>query len=213
MASRCSMSATFWPGSLRSRYPRYISWSAATSARPVRKAALNWQWAGSCIRPSSTRAWQHRGCTPTLSSTAGANGWNGSRRMWRTSCKVSCRRSRLRIGDPVRQMDAVVNGISLTGKQVTVTGIVIHRLANGKFVEDREELDALGLLQQPRRNPQRRPRAGIVFTRQIYGSTSPSESRCDWRLWRPDGSPAAFQTGYNSFDQKAQLIRKRSCRG
>jgi len=39
-------------------------------------------------------------------------------------------------------------GISPTGKQVTVTGMVIHRLANGKFVEDREELDALGLLQQ-----------------------------------------------------------------
>jgi steroid delta-isomerase-like uncharacterized protein len=39
-------------------------------------------------------------------------------------------------------------GIPPTGKQVTVTGIVIHRIADGKFVEDREELDALGLLQQ-----------------------------------------------------------------
>lgn len=39
-------------------------------------------------------------------------------------------------------------GISPTGKRVTVSGIIIHRIANGKFVEDHEELDALGLLQQ-----------------------------------------------------------------
>lgn len=39
-------------------------------------------------------------------------------------------------------------GIPPTNKQVIVTGIIIHRLVGGKFVEGREELDALGLLQQ-----------------------------------------------------------------
>ena len=39
-------------------------------------------------------------------------------------------------------------GIPPTGKQVTITGIQILRIADGKIVEHRSELDALGLLQQ-----------------------------------------------------------------
>lgn len=39
-------------------------------------------------------------------------------------------------------------GIAPTGKLVTVTGIVISRIANGKFVDDWESLDALGMLEQ-----------------------------------------------------------------
>ncbi len=39
-------------------------------------------------------------------------------------------------------------GIPATGKRVTITGIAIFRLADGKIVENRTEFDALGLLQQ-----------------------------------------------------------------
>jgi steroid delta-isomerase-like uncharacterized protein len=39
-------------------------------------------------------------------------------------------------------------GISPTGKQVTVSGIALSRIAEGKVVEDRTDLDLLGLLQQ-----------------------------------------------------------------
>ena len=39
-------------------------------------------------------------------------------------------------------------GIPATGKQVTVTGIIISRFANGKFVEGWLDFDALGMLQQ-----------------------------------------------------------------
>ncbi len=39
-------------------------------------------------------------------------------------------------------------GIAPTGKQVTVTGIQILRVASGKIVENWVNLDALGLLQQ-----------------------------------------------------------------
>lgn len=39
-------------------------------------------------------------------------------------------------------------GIPPTGKQVTVTGIVIHRFVGGKIQETWEKSDALGLLQQ-----------------------------------------------------------------
>jgi steroid delta-isomerase-like uncharacterized protein len=39
-------------------------------------------------------------------------------------------------------------GIPATGKQATVTGIYIERIANGKFVEGWENLDALGLMVQ-----------------------------------------------------------------
>jgi predicted ester cyclase len=38
--------------------------------------------------------------------------------------------------------------VSPTGRQVTYTGISIHRLADGKIVDDRFEGDVLGLLQQ-----------------------------------------------------------------
>ena len=39
-------------------------------------------------------------------------------------------------------------GIPPTGKQATVTGINIERFANGKFIEEWSNFDALGLLQQ-----------------------------------------------------------------
>lgn len=39
-------------------------------------------------------------------------------------------------------------GIPPTGKQVTLTGITIYRLSDGKIVEERGEEDALGLMQQ-----------------------------------------------------------------
>jgi predicted ester cyclase len=39
-------------------------------------------------------------------------------------------------------------GIPPTGKQVTVTGIVIHRIANGRLVETWVNADSLGMLQQ-----------------------------------------------------------------
>ncbi len=39
-------------------------------------------------------------------------------------------------------------GIAPTGKQVTITGIQILRVASGKIVENWVNLDALGLLQQ-----------------------------------------------------------------
>ncbi len=39
-------------------------------------------------------------------------------------------------------------GILPTGKQVTLTGIAIYRLTNGKIVEERGEEDALGFMQQ-----------------------------------------------------------------
>ena len=39
-------------------------------------------------------------------------------------------------------------GMPPTGKQVTVTGIVIHRIADGKFVESWVNVDNLGLMQQ-----------------------------------------------------------------
>jgi steroid delta-isomerase-like uncharacterized protein len=39
-------------------------------------------------------------------------------------------------------------GISPTGKQVTITGISIYRIANGKIVEGWTNADMLGLMQQ-----------------------------------------------------------------
>jgi steroid delta-isomerase-like uncharacterized protein len=39
-------------------------------------------------------------------------------------------------------------GIPPTGKQVTVTGITINRIANGKIAEDWSNYDMLGMLQQ-----------------------------------------------------------------
>lgn len=39
-------------------------------------------------------------------------------------------------------------GIAPTGKQVTMTGIEILRLAGGKVVEDWDNFDALGMMQQ-----------------------------------------------------------------
>ena len=39
-------------------------------------------------------------------------------------------------------------GIPATGKQVTMTGLDLFRLVDGKIVEELVEWDALGLLQQ-----------------------------------------------------------------
>ena len=39
-------------------------------------------------------------------------------------------------------------GVPPSGKQVTMTAILIHRLANGKMVEDWEWSDQLGVLRQ-----------------------------------------------------------------
>jgi predicted ester cyclase len=39
-------------------------------------------------------------------------------------------------------------GIAPTGKQVTVTGVVITRFRGGKAAEDWELIDTLGMLQQ-----------------------------------------------------------------
>ena len=39
-------------------------------------------------------------------------------------------------------------GIAPTGNEVTITGITIHRIEDGKIVEEWENWDALGLMQQ-----------------------------------------------------------------
>jgi steroid delta-isomerase-like uncharacterized protein len=39
-------------------------------------------------------------------------------------------------------------GIPATGKKIEIGGIMIHRIKNGKTVEDREEADMFGLMQQ-----------------------------------------------------------------
>jgi predicted ester cyclase len=39
-------------------------------------------------------------------------------------------------------------GIPATGKKIEVSGIIISLIKNGKFVEDREQTDALGMMQQ-----------------------------------------------------------------
>ncbi|NOT61844.1 MAG: hypothetical protein HOP19_16645 [Acidobacteria bacterium] len=40
------------------------------------------------------------------------------------------------------------NGIAATGKQFTLDGIGIYRVADGKLVEERTVWDALGMLKQ-----------------------------------------------------------------
>ena len=39
-------------------------------------------------------------------------------------------------------------GIAPTGKRITVTGISIHRISGGKIVEEWQQWDSLGLMQQ-----------------------------------------------------------------
>jgi steroid delta-isomerase-like uncharacterized protein len=39
-------------------------------------------------------------------------------------------------------------GVAPTGKRVTMTGISIHRIADGKIVEEWQQWDSLGLMQQ-----------------------------------------------------------------
>lgn len=68
---------------------------------------------------------------------------------------------RLTVEEQIAEGDAVVTrwtakgthqgalmGIAPTGKQATVTGITIDRIANGRIVESRTNWDTLGLLQQ-----------------------------------------------------------------
>ena len=39
-------------------------------------------------------------------------------------------------------------GIPASGEQIRATGILIHRIANGKVLEHRKEFDAMGFMQQ-----------------------------------------------------------------
>jgi predicted ester cyclase len=39
-------------------------------------------------------------------------------------------------------------GIAPTGKQVTLSGMMIDRIVNGKIVEEWEEWDSLGMMRQ-----------------------------------------------------------------
>ncbi len=41
-----------------------------------------------------------------------------------------------------------LRGIAPTGRKVTVTGMTVSRVSNGKIIEDYENWDALGLMQQ-----------------------------------------------------------------
>lgn len=41
-----------------------------------------------------------------------------------------------------------IQGIPATGNKIEISGIMINRIENGKVVEDREEADMLGLMQQ-----------------------------------------------------------------
>jgi steroid delta-isomerase-like uncharacterized protein len=43
---------------------------------------------------------------------------------------------------------AETQGIPATGNKIEISGIMINRIENGKVVEDREEADMLGLMQQ-----------------------------------------------------------------
>ena len=68
---------------------------------------------------------------------------------------------RMTIEDLVAEGDKVVSrwtgrgthrgelmGVAPTGKEMTVTGVVISRIIGGKFVEDWENYDTLGMMQQ-----------------------------------------------------------------
>jgi steroid delta-isomerase-like uncharacterized protein len=44
--------------------------------------------------------------------------------------------------------DREVYGVPATGRQVTITGMDIHRVADGRIVEEWTEWDALGLMRQ-----------------------------------------------------------------
>jgi steroid delta-isomerase-like uncharacterized protein len=56
--------------------------------------------------------------------------------------KVACRWS----GRATHQGELM--GIAATGKAITITGIVIYRIANGKIQEEWDYSDVLGLMQQ-----------------------------------------------------------------
>jgi steroid delta-isomerase-like uncharacterized protein len=68
---------------------------------------------------------------------------------------------RLRVEDQLAEGDRVVTrwscvgthqgafmGIASTGKQIKLSGIMIDRIVNGKIVEEWEEWDSLGMMQQ-----------------------------------------------------------------
>jgi steroid delta-isomerase-like uncharacterized protein len=62
--------------------------------------------------------------------------------------KVACRWS----GRGTHQGELM--GIAATGKAITITGIVIYRIANGKIQEEWDYSDTLGLMQQLGIDPQ-----------------------------------------------------------
>jgi predicted ester cyclase len=56
-------------------------------------------------------------------------------------------------------------GIAPTGKQVTTSGMVIDRIVEGKIVEEREEWDTLGMMQQMGAAPQSTEANKALFRR------------------------------------------------
>ena len=94
---------------------------------------------------------------PTVGEVKGPEGIKQLAAMYRTAFPDL----RMRIEDLVAEGDKVVSrwtgrgthlgelmGVAPTGKQMTVTGMVISRIIGGKFVEDWENYDTLGMMQQ-----------------------------------------------------------------
>jgi steroid delta-isomerase-like uncharacterized protein len=94
---------------------------------------------------------------PTAGEVRGPDGLKKLIAMYRTAFPDV----RMTIDDQIAEGDRVVTrwtvsgthkgelmGIAPSGKQITVTGIVITRVANGKVVEEWENYDALGMMRQ-----------------------------------------------------------------
>ena len=82
-------------------------------------------------------------------------------REWAVGIRAAFSEGGITIEDTIAEGDKVVirwtmhgthtgefMGISVTGKQVTLKGISIYRIANGKIVEDWSNSDDLGMMQQ-----------------------------------------------------------------
>ena len=95
--------------------------------------------------------------------------------------------------------DGTHQGVQATGKQVTVSGLTISRLANGKVVEEFQNSDTFGMIQQLNAIPARtRAHDQLVpdaeEERQAHDVHAPDYSRRvsktsqagAWRLARPD---------------------------
>ena len=94
---------------------------------------------------------------PTIGERRGRDGFKQLLTMYRTAfpdCAMT-------VEEQIAEGDRIVTrwtargthrgelfGIAPTGKQITVTGIVISRFAQGKLVEDLEIYDSLGLMRQ-----------------------------------------------------------------